>query len=98
MAEKAVRERWHSTDEQRQRALLRMLDMLEDEDPRVVVTAARTFVMMDAQTLAWCEHEFKKRQSEGDQRTLVEIARGMGAKLRAGSPRMDHGGPDPLPG
>lgn len=99
MEERAIRERWYSSDEQRQHALLRVVDLLDDEDPRVVINAARTLVAMDAQTLAWAEHELKKKIADSSGNIdLVAIARLMGAKLRGGGDGLADGGPGELPG
>lgn len=99
MEERAVRERWYSTDEQRQRALLRVAEQLDHEDARVVINAARTLVAMDAQTLAWAEHDLKKKLADNSGiLDLVAVAREMGAKLRSRGDGVADGSAPPVPG
>ena len=97
MEERAVRERWYSTDEQRQKALGRIMALLDHDNERVVINAARAFIAMDQQTLAWAEHELKKSASTSDT-DLVAIARAMGAKLRGDGNGLAGAGPLPVPG
>lgn len=100
MEAKAIRERWATTPEQRQRALDRLYGILDNpaSDPRVIVSAVRALIAADAQSLAWFEHELKRKQIEGDKPfSLVDVARRMAAKFGGGGHGVDGDGPPPVP-